>query len=429
MRKNWCYKGKLYDENFCEIASMAHNAKNNSPNISFFPRAFNVIYRVFRKNFPNNTTYIILESNALPSIHFECEKQIDDTQEIIALARQKAREQGIISNKINYEIALCINKHFYDENLQEVRVYFIDEKKILSALNCVEGHKVIMGIDSFMLAKEIQDGFLYVSDYEEIIFVKEGRVCGTLSACPQDLEQKVAILRDMYGYRNLHNICLRDEVAILLEISLKQIKQIAILDVYKEQIANEWENHKNALLQNKTFFLPNHLSFFTRGKSHILRNTIIALSVVVCLVYPSVMFMQGLVLHSRLIALQGKDFDFANLESSATTKDNEIQALQETNASLYKKLEHLAQNISTPISARINEIFSLLQTFDIALEYMVLAKGEEMNAINLHIHALNQAQIMHFLKALNNRKSEARVKQILHKDEMAHSQVSIVYYE
>lgn len=429
MRKNLCYKGKLYDENLCEIANIVHNAKSIPLNSSFFFKVFNSICRIFHKIFPSSITYIILESNALPNIHFECQRDIDDVQEIITLARKNATEQGIISDNIAYEVALCINKHFYDENLQEVRAYFIDEKKIVVALDDLESHKVIIGIDSFILAREIVSGFLYVSDYEEIMFIEEGRVCSTLHARKQELEQKIAILRDMYGDYDLHSIALSDEVGVLLQITLKQTKEINMFDIYKERIINEWENHKNALLQNKTLFLPNCVGFFTQGSSHILRNSLIAMSVAVCLAYPSVMFMQDLVLHSKLSALQGKDFDFANLESSATTQNNEMQALQEENANLYKKLDYLAQNISTPISARISEIFSLLKTFDIALEYMVLAKGEEMSAINIHIYAPTQAQIMHFLKALNTQKSEAKVKQILHKDERAHSQVFIVHYE
>ena len=165
------------------------------------------------------------------------------------------------------------------------------------------------------------------------------------------------------------------------------------------------------------------------GKTHILRNSLVALCFCVCFIYPGAIFIQNILLDSELRALQSKDFNFDDLQSSATAQDNEIKELQDKNATLYKKLNSLTQNINTPLSVHISEIFSLLKTFDIALEHIVLAKSEEVSVINLRIHALNQAQIMHFLKALNTQKKQAKVKQIVRKDDRAHSEVFVVSYE
>lgn len=428
MRKQLYYKGIFYNENLCEIAKISSLTNNSFTNCSLFSQCLNCIYRFLQRFFPSILTYVILESNTIPSIHFECQKHIDDMQEIIALANQKAKEQGIINGGI-YDIALCINKHFYDENLQEIRAYFIDEKNVFNSLKCVDTHKVIIGIDSFILAKEIESGFLYISDYEEIVFIQNQEICSTLHAHNQDLEQKITILRDMYGDFDLHSICLRDEVAILLEVALRQAREMSIWDAYKHNIISEWENHKNALLHNKTLFLPSSLGFFTCGKTHILRNSLIALCFVVCFIYPSILFVQNALLHSNLSALQDRDFDFDDLQSKATTQENEIKELQEKNANLFKKLDYLAKNLNTPPSVHISEIFDLLKTFDITLEHIVFARSEEMSVMNLRIYAFNQAQIMRFLKALNTQKSEAKVKQILHKDDKSYSEVFIVRYE
>lgn len=428
MLKNLYYKGIIYDEMLREIEKIP-SAAPTPKNLSFVAKVFDLLCRIISVLFPRTTTYVIVESHTIPSIHFECQRHIDSTQEIIKIAHQKAKEQGVINKECVYEIALCINKHFYDENLQEIRAYFINEKEILMPLDSVLGRKVIIGIDSFLLGSEIQKGFLYVSDYEEVLLIENGVVCSTLHTSKEELGQKIEILRDMYGDFDLHKICLRDEARILLEIALHQVRGYSVWRRVKQDIINEWESHKSALLNNQRLFALNYCGFFTQGKTHILRDSLVALCFCVCFIYPSAIFIQNTLLDSQLRALQSKDFNFDDLQSSATAQDNEIKELQNKNATLHKKLNFLAQNINTPLSVHISEIFSLLKTFDIALEHIVLAKSEEVSVINLHIHALNQAQIMHFLKALNATNKQAKVKQIVRKDDRAHSEVFVVSYE
>ena len=238
MLKNLYYKGIIYDEMLCEIdriPSVAQTPKNPS----FVATIFGLLCRIVNVLFPRTTTYVIVESHTIPSIHFECQKHIDSTQEIIKIAHQKAKEQGVINKECVYEIAICINKHFYDENLQEIRAYFINEKEILMPLDSVFGRKVIIGIDSFLLGSEIQKGFLYVSDYEEVLLIENGVVCSTLHTNEEELGQKIEILRDMYGDFDLHKICLRNEVRILLEIAIRQVRGYSAWRRVKQDIINE----------------------------------------------------------------------------------------------------------------------------------------------------------------------------------------------